>query len=31
MENVYIVKDVHLLNDVLVKCNQDGSELFFDK
>ncbi|KAL4141977.1 hypothetical protein QTP88_004511 [Uroleucon formosanum] len=25
MDNVYIVKNVHLLNDVLVKCNQDNT------
>jgi len=29
MDNVYIVKDVHLLNYVLVKCNQDKSEFRF--
>lgn len=29
MDNVYIVKNVHLLNDVLVKCNQDNSKFIF--
>ncbi|XP_029347622.1 uncharacterized protein LOC100166817 isoform X3 [Acyrthosiphon pisum] len=27
MDNVYIVKDVHLLNNVLVKCNQDKTNI----